>query len=168
MHNYLLCPSHTHTLTDPADGTLIPSETIRSFRYDTYHIRRERNRILSAPQGHFHPRPNFEKYQKNSADENNAMMRNARQVRILSVSHSHLNVSKPIIPQSTQSCGLVQFHSGRYLSHSAYFYLYTKIVADSCEWLISYANKYVLLRPLMWMMKPLATAPLEQESEYPG
>ena len=47
------------------------------------------------------------------------MMRNARQeyviIRILSVSHSHLNVSKPIFPQSTQSCGLVRFHSGRYL-----------------------------------------------------
>ena len=56
---------------------------------------------------------------KSSADENNAMIRNARQeyviIRFLPVSHSHLNVSKPIIPQSTQSCGLVRFHSGRYL-----------------------------------------------------
>ena len=56
---------------------------------------------------------------KSSADENNAMMRNAWQeyviIRILSVSRSHLNVSKPIIPQSTQSCGLVRFYSGRYL-----------------------------------------------------
>ena len=40
-----------------------------------------------------------------------------------------------------------------------------QIVADSCEWLISYADKYVLLRPLTWMMKPFVTAPLEQESE---
>ena len=51
-----------------------------------------------------------------------------------------------------------------YLSHSAY-YIYTPIVADSCEWLITYADKYVLLQPLRWMMKPLATSPLEQESE---
>ena len=49
-----------------------------------------------------------------------------------------------------------------------YFYLYTQIVADSCEWLISCADKYVWLRPLRWILKPLATAPLEQESEYPG
>ena len=45
------------------------------------------------------------------ADENNAVMRNARQsyviIRIASVSHPHLNLSKPILPQSTQS-----FHSG--------------------------------------------------------
>ena len=44
--------------------------------------------------GHFHPRPNFEKYQKSSADENNEMMRNTRQeyviIRILSVSHSRI------------------------------------------------------------------------------
>ena len=53
-----------------------------------------------------------------------------------------------------------------YLSHLAYFYLYTQIVADSCEWLISYADKYVLLRLLRSMMKLLATAPLEQESEF--
>ena len=75
--------------------------------------------IRNLPQVHFYPRPNFEKYQKSSADENNAMMRNARQeyviTRILSVSHSHLNVPKPIIQQSTQRCGLVRFHSGRYL-----------------------------------------------------
>ena len=45
-------------------------------------------------------------------------------------------------------------------------YLYTQIVADSCEWLILYADKYVLLRPLTWMMKPFATAHLEQESEF--
>ena len=45
-------------------------------------------------------------------DENNAMMRNARQeyviIRIVSVAHSHINVSKPIIPQST---GTVSFGS---------------------------------------------------------
>ena len=104
------------------------------------------------------------------------MIRNARQeyvsIRIISVSHSHLNVSKRIIPQSTHSCGLVRFQFGSlplvtlcYLSHSAYFYLYTQIVADRCEWLISYADKYVLSRPIKWIMKPLATAPLEQESE---
>ena len=46
-----------------------------------------------------------------------------------------------------------------------FFYLYTQMVADSCEWLISYADKYGLLRPLRWMMKLFATAPLEQESE---
>ena len=45
------------------------------------------------------------------------------------------------------------------------FYLYSQIVADSCERLISYADKYVLLRPLTWMIKPLATASLEQETE---
>ena len=45
------------------------------------------------------------------------------------------------------------------------FYLYTQIVADSCERLIPYADKYVLLRPLTCTMKPLATASLEQESE---
>ena len=52
---------------------------------------------------------------KSSADENNAMMRKARQeyviIRIVSVSHSH----QPIIPQPTQSCELIRFHSGRYL-----------------------------------------------------
>ena len=72
----------THTLTDSADGTLSPSAIIRSFRNDTYHIRRERNSsylIRNLPQGPSHPRPNFEKYQKSSADENNAMIRNPRQ-----------------------------------------------------------------------------------------
>ena len=92
-------------------------------------IRNSSYLIRNSPQGHFHPRPNFEKYQKSSVDENYAMMRNAWReyviIRILSVSHSYLNVSKPIIPQSTQSCGLlrfhseqtaaVRFHSGRYL-----------------------------------------------------
>ena len=55
----------------------------------------------------------LKKYQKSSADESNAMMRNTRQeyviIRIISVSHSHLNVSKPIFPQSTQSCGWYGF-----------------------------------------------------------
>ena len=114
--------SVTLTHTDSADGTQGPSTTIRSFRNDTYHIRRVRNSsylIRNLPQGPFHPRQNFEKYEKSSADENNAMIRNARQeyvsIRIVSVSHSYLNVSKRIIPQSTQSCGLIRFHSGRYL-----------------------------------------------------
>ena len=103
-------------------------------------------------------------------------MRNARQelviIRILSVSYSHLNVSKPIdsavdpnLRTGTVSFGSLPLVTLSYLSHSAYFFLYTQIVADSCEWLISYADKYVLLRPLRWMMKPLATVPLEQESE---
>ena len=66
---------------------------------------------------------------------------------------------------STVSFGSLPLVTFSCLSHSAYFYLYTQIVADSCEWLISYANKYVLLRLLRWMVTPLATAPLEQESE---
>ena len=74
----------------------------------------------------------------------------------------------PKLRTGTVSFGSLPLVTLSYLSHSAYFYLYTQIVADSCEWLISYADKYVLLRPLRWMMKPLATAPLEQESEYPG
>ena len=66
----------------------------------------------------------------------------------------------------TVSFGSLPLVTLSYLSHSAYFYLCTQIVAGSCEWLISYADKYVLLRHLRWiMMKPLATAPLEQESE---
>ena len=132
----------------------------------------------ALPQGHFHLRPNFEKYQKGSADENNAMLRNARReyvsIRIVSVSHSHLNVSKrikthhsavdPKLRTGTVSVGSLPLVTLSYLSHSAYFNLYTQIVADSCEWLISYADKYVMLRPCRCMMKPLATAPLEQES----
>ena len=74
----------------------------------------------------------------------------------------------PKLRTGTVSFGSLPLVTLSYLSHSAYFYLYTQIVADSCEWLISYADKYVLLRPLRWMMKPLATAPLEQGSEYPG
>ena len=71
----------------------------------------------------------------------------------------------PKLWTSTISFGSLPLETLSYLSHSAYFYLYTQIVADSCQWLISYADKYVLLRPLRWMMKPLAIAPLEQKSE---
>ena len=76
--------------------------------------------------------------------------------------HSAVN---PKLRTGTVSFGLLPLVTLSYLSHSAYFYLYTQIVADSYEWLISYADKYVLLRPLRWMVKPLATAPLEQESQ---
>ena len=83
------------------------------------------------------------------------MMRKARQeyviIRILSVSHSHQNVLKPIIPHvnpnlrtGTVSFGSLPLVTLSYLSQTAYFYLYTQIVADSCEWLISYADEYVL------------------------
>ena len=65
----------------------------------------------------------------------------------------------------TVSFGSLPLVTLSYLSHSVYFYLYAQIVADSCEWLISYADKYVLLLPLRWLMKPLATAPLEQENK---
>ena len=61
--------------------------------------------------------------------------------------------------------GTVSFGSFPLVTLSYLSYLYTQIVADSCEWLISYADKYGLLRPPRWMIKPLATAPLEQESE---
>ena len=91
------------------------------------------------------------------------MMRNARQeyviTRILSVSHikTYHSAVDPKLRTVTVSFGKLPLVTLSYLSHSAYFYLYTQIVVDSCEWLISYADKYVLLRPLRWMMKPLAT-----------
>ena len=108
----LMPQSHTHLRTLRMVRKARPQLSVHSV---TIRISSAENVTRNLPQGHFHPRPNFEKYQKSSADENNAMMRNARQehvsIRILSVSHSHLNVSKPIIPQSTHSCGLVRFHS---------------------------------------------------------
>ena len=100
------------------------------------------------------------------------MIRNARQeyvsIRIVSVSHSHLNVSfrsRPIVADRYGFIQVVTFSNALLLIAFGVFYLYMQIVADRCEWLISYADKYVLLQPLRWMMKPLATAPMEQESE---
>ena len=75
------------------------------------------------------------------------------------------SVVDPKLRTGTASFGSLPLVTLSYLSHLAYFDLYTQIVADSCEWLISYADKYVLLRPLRWIMQPLATASLEQESE---
>ena len=135
------------------------------------HIRRQRNRmylIRNLPQGHFHLRPHFEKYQKSSADENNAMMRNARQeyviIRILFASEriktSHSAVY-PKLPTGTVSFGSLPLVTLCYLSHSAYF-TYTRRSLRMVDFIW---DKYVLLRPLRWMMKPLAAAPLEQRSE---
>ena len=83
LNQRLMPQSHTHLRTL---RMISPSATIRSFRNDTYLIRRERNSsylIRNLPQGTFHPRPNFEKYQKSSADENNAKMRNAWQEYVI-------------------------------------------------------------------------------------
>ena len=64
------------------------------------------------------------------------MMRNPRQeyviIRIPSVSHSHLNVVDPKLRTGTVSFGSLPLVTFNYLSHSAYFYLYMQIVADSC------------------------------------
>ena len=114
MHYLIMLQSHAHLRTlrmvrKARPHLSIHSITIRITSTESITVRK----LSQRP---FHPRPNFEKKTKNSfADENNAMVHNARHlyvISIISVSHPHLNLSKPIIPQSTHCCGLIRFSLG--------------------------------------------------------
>ena len=117
----LMPQSHTHLRTLRMIRKAHPHRSVHSvtIRNYTYLIRRVRNSSYLIRKTRSIRAQILKNIKKSSADEQNAIIRNSWHsyvsIRISSVSHPLLNVSKPITPQTTQSCGLIRFYTDRYV-----------------------------------------------------
>ena len=158
---HVMPQSHTHLRTLRMIRKAHPHRSVHSvtIRNYTYLIRRHRNSSY-LPQDPFHPRPNFEKYQKSSADEQNAIIRNSRHsdvsIRISSVTKrikTYRSANDPELRTNTVLFGslhlvTVSYYLIQRIVTDGYFrkrfhteslrsntdrYLFMQIVVESCE-----------------------------------
>ena len=118
--------SHTHLRTLQMIRKAHPHRSVHSVTLCISSAESLTVRILSARPNH--PRPNFEKYQKRSADEQIAIIRNSRQayvgIRISSVTKrikTYHSANDPELRTDTSYLDR-SFSNGKLLSRSAYCY----------------------------------------------